>query len=196
MAIRWYVMAMTPGAYRGPKYLLHRGNPTGLSVPWAAMDYGLMDVCVCWADTTTAQNTALVANNDCKFVCTTANLDVAIGAASVATVRAGLEQLRIPGNWVGATDTWRIVLRTTCALFQFAQRLHGRFGVPLVPDGYTLNSTWSEIPAQGRQFLADVAEELNIDTSGATSSTTLRQIYKVFADAWGAQPIYIGGAEL
>jgi hypothetical protein len=197
MAIRWYLMAMeTIGTYRAPKYLRSKGNPTGLNVQWGAMDYGLMDVCVCWADTTNAQNTALVANSDCKLAATNANLDNAIGSGAVATVRNVLETLQIPGSWVQATDTWRQILRGTCGLFQFAQRLHGKFGVKLVPDGMTLSTTWAELPQAGQDFLTQTADELGIDHSGVTGSTTLRAIYKVLGDAWGTKPLYVSGQEL
>jgi hypothetical protein len=197
MAVRWYLMAMqTTNSNRYPKYLRARANPTGLDVAWGAMDYGLMDVCVCWADTTAAQNTALIANSDCRLASTGANLDNAIGAGAVANVRSVLEALQIPGNWVQAADSWRQVLRGTCGLFLFAQRLQGAFNVRLVPDGYTLDSTWGDIPQAARDFLLQTADELGIDTSGATSSTTLRQIYRVLGNAWGTRQILINGREL
>lgn len=184
------------GNARGPKYLKWRFNPTGLDVPWGIMDYGLMPVCIAWANVTPAQNTTLLANNDVRLGLLNSNLDNTITAQQVQAVRDGLEFLDIPGQWVDVTDTWRVVLRTTCGLFQYAQRLHGKFNVKIVPDGYTLNTTWAQIPAQGKQFLLDTALELGIDTSGATAQTTLRQIYKAFADAWGDKPLMINGVTL
>ena len=197
MAVRWYLVAMAQvDNRRAPKYVKSRVNPTGLAVPWGAMDYGLMNVAVMWADVTTAQHNALVANADCKFAATNANLNNAIGATAATNVRTILEQLQIPGTWVAGTDTWRQILRGTCGLFQFAQRLHGKFNVKLVPDGYSLDTTFGELPAAGRQFLIDTADELGIDRTGATAGVTLRQIYRAFGDAWGTKPILISGVNL
>lgn len=197
MAIRWYLVAMEQvGNRRAPKYVKSRMNPTGIAVQWGALDYGLMNVAVMWADVTTAQHTALIANADCKFAATNANLDNAIGATAATNARAVLETLHIPGSWVQATDTWRQILRGTCGVFLFAQRLHGKFGVELVPAGYTLDTTFGELPAVGRQFLIETADELGIDRTGATAGITLRQIYRAFGNAWGNKPIVIGGVTL
>lgn len=198
MANRWYILPIElyGGSMRAPKYMINRLNPTGINAKWSMMDYGLMNVCIMLADVTTEQHDALVANSDVRGIVQHANVDNTVPAGAVTAVRNGLESLDIPGQWVDTSDTWRVVLRTTAALFQFAQRLHGRFGVKIIPDGYSLNTTWSELPQQAKDFLLDVAAELNIDTSGATGATTLRTIYKAFADAWGATPIFIGGIEL
>jgi hypothetical protein len=197
MAVRWYLIAMDQvDNRRAPKYVKSRLNPTGLAVPWGMMDYGLMNVAVMWANVTTAQHNSLVANADCKFAATAANLDNAIGAPAATNARAVLEALQIPGSWVQGTDTWRQILRGTCGLFLFAQRLHGKFNVELVPAGYTLDTTFGELPAAGRQFLLDTADELGIDRTGATASVTLRQIYRAFGNAWGTKPILIGGVTL
>ncbi len=197
MAVRWYLVAMEQvGNSRAPKYVKSRMNPTGLAVQWGAMDYGLMNVAIMWADVTTAQHNALIANADCRFAATQASLDNPIGAGATAAVRNVLETLQIPGSWVQATDTWRQILRGACGLFQFAQRLHGKFDVKLVPDGYSLDTTWSELPAVGKQFLLETAVDLGIDTSGVTANTTLRQVYRVLGNAWGEKQILISGVEL
>lgn len=196
MTIRWYIMAariddINGMPARSPKYFKSRFNPTGLDVPRGWMDYGLMPVFICWADVTLEQHQALIANNDCKHIVLHANIDNQVGAARDA-VRAGLEQLDIPGGWVDETDTWRNVLRTVCGVFQYAQKVHGRFNQKIIPDGMTLSTTWSEIPQQGRDFLLKRAAEYGIDTSGYTGAITLRDIYKAFSDAWGDAPFKIG----
>ena len=199
MAVRWYLLPIETangGLARGPKYFKWRfdPDPPGLDVPWGMMDYGLMSVAIAWADVTTQQHNTLIANNDVRAV--PQNLDATIGAGAVATTRNILEQLDIPGNWVTTADTWRGILRSTAGLFQFAQRVHGKFGVTLLPDGFTLDTTWSQLPQGAKDILLETALEIGIDTSGATGSTTLRQIYKTLADAWGAKPIFISGVTL
>lgn len=200
MAVRWYAMAMQEhdngGAiWRGPKYLRWRFNASGLDVAYSLVDYGLMNVCIVWADVNNGQHNQLVSNNDCRAIVQHANVDNAVGSAA-SNVRAALEALLIPGNWVQTTDTWRAVLRVTIGVFQYAQRLHAKFGVKIVPDGYSLDTTWSEIPVQGQQFLLETATELGIDTSGASGSTTLRQIYRAFGEVWRDRPIVMGAVTL
>jgi hypothetical protein len=197
MAIRWYTLPIeTIGTARGPKYLKWRFSPEGLDVPWGMMDYGLMPVCIAWADVSGAQHTALTANADVRHIVQHANIDNNVGGGAVNAIRSGLEDLDIPGNWVQATDTWRQVLRGVMGMFQFAQRVHGKFGTTLLPDGFTLDTTWSELPQGAKDILLETAAELGIDTSGATGSTTLRQIYKAFGDAWGTKPFLISGLEI
>lgn len=197
MAIRWYLLPLeTIDNRRGPKYFKHRGNPSGLDVRWGMMDYGLMPVALLWADVSNAEHTGLIANSDVRHVVQHTNVDNQVGGGAVTAIRDGLEALDIPGNWVQATDTWRQVLRGVMGMFQFAQRVHGKFGVTLLPDGYSLNTTWSELPQGARTILLETAQELGIDTGGATGATTLRQIYKAFGDAWGERPFFVGGLEL
>ena len=155
------------------------------------MDYGLMPVAIAWVDATTQQHNALAANGDVRQV--PANLDNAISSGAVTTTRNILEALDIPGNWVTTADTWRGILRSTAGLFQFAQRVHGRFGTTLLPDGFTLNTTWSQLPQGAQDIILQVAQELEIDTSGATGSTTLRTIFRTIADAYAGQEMVIGG---
>lgn len=200
MAIRWYLLpilsvTLENGAVaRGPKYLRWRDNPDELNVPWGMMDYGLMPVCIAWCDATDQQHSTLAGFSDTRQV--PANLDATISAGAVTTTRNILEALGIPGRWVDTTDTWRGVLRTTAGLFQFAQRVHGRFGTVILPQGFTLDTTWSELPQGAKSILLQTAQELGINTSGATGSTTLRQIFKAFADAWGSRAVNIGGQVL
>ena len=197
MAIRWYLLPIeTINNGRGPKYLKFRQNPEGLNVPWGMQDYGLMPVCIAWADVSGAQHTGLIANADVRHIVQHANIDNTVGSGAVTAIRSGLEALDIPGNWVQASDTWRAVLRGVFGMFQFAQRVHGKFNTTLLPDGFTLNSTWSQLPQGAKDILLETAAELGIDTSGATGDTTLRQIYKAFGDAWGTEPFFVGGIEV
>jgi hypothetical protein len=47
-----------------------------------------------------------------------------------------------------------------------------------------------------KQKLRDAADSMGMDYSFVTSTTTIRQILKNFADQWGDKPIYIGGITL
>lgn len=194
MTTRWYLLpiigtGITRADGRRPKYIADLGIR-----PWSMMDYGLLPVAILMADVTAQQHTDLTANSDVRAI--PLNLDSTVGAGAVTATRNALEALSIPGNWVGASTTWRVVLRTTAGLFQFAQRVHGRFGVTLLESGVTLDTTWTQLPQGAKDILLTTAQELGIDTSQATGSTTLRQIFKAFGDAWGSKTLLMGGVEI
>lgn len=197
MAVRWYAMPLDEvGNGRGPKYLRWRFNSTGLDVPWGAQDYGLMPVCICWADVNNGQHNQLTSNNDVRFITLHSDLDNNLTGQQVVAVRDALEFLNIPGQWVDATDTWRQVLRITIGVFQFSQRMHGKFNAKAIPDGYTLATQFGDLPQNARNLLLSTADELGIDYSGATNQTTLRQILKTFGDAWANNSINLNGVEI
>jgi hypothetical protein len=189
MTQHWYLMPIIGTGTRQDPLRAKYISDVGIT-DWAMMDYGLLPVCIAVADVTSQQHSDLIANADVHAV--PLNLDAAIGPGAVTTVRALLEGLAIPGNWVQASDTWRTILRTAAGLFQFAQRLHAEFGITVLGSGATLDTTWAELPQGAKDILLTTAQMLGIDTSAATGSTTLRQIYKAFADAWGAEPFFFG----
>ena len=197
MAIRYYILPMIQvGPFRIPKYFAHaRSGTTGVTAASLSMiDYELMPVGIVAADVTNPQHNSIAANPDVRAV--PANIDNTVGAGNVVDVRAFLEGLSIPGNWVTGGDTWRQVLRGTAGFFMFAQRVYGRFGVMLLDNGLTLNTQWSELPQGAKTILIETAAELELDTSAATGSTTLRQIFRVFGNAMGERPTSIGGTIL
>lgn len=173
---------------RAPKYFW---DLTG--VWWGAMDYGLEPVFLVVADVTDAQHAALVANADLASV--PANLDASIGAAGLTAARNALEGFGIPGQWLMAGTTWREAVRHCARLFQFAQRLHGLYGVRVYQSGITLGTTVGSLTAGQRNALLDVAQSFGWDTSGVTGAMTLRQALKVMANQWSG-PILIGGVEI
>lgn len=195
MAIRFYFTPLVPCIRNGeaipnsrcPKYF------AGSGVEWSLMDYGLIPICLIAADVTTAQHNSVSAQPD--VVSIPQNLDSQIGA-NLATVRSRIEQLRIPGNWAQATDTYRTLLRMIGGLFQFAQRHHGLHNQIIVPDNINLNQTWGDLPLAWRQNLAATAASFDYDTSGVTASTPIRTILKALADAWGSTPLLIGNTEI
>lgn len=194
-----YVLYLFPvetiNNHRAPKYLKGRMNLNGIDVKRNAMDYGLMPVCIVAADVTPALHAEIVAHSDVRAIVEYANIDQPIGNAANG-VRNVLEALSIPGTWVQSTDTWRQVLRGTMGLFQFAQRVHARFNTTLLPEGYTLDTTWSELPQGAKTLLLEAAAELGIDTSAATGQTKLRAIFRVLGDAWGDKVFYLGEVEV
>lgn len=197
MATRFYILPIEQvGSARGPKYFAWRfdPDPPGLDVRWGMMDYGLMPTCLLATDVTTAQHNALVANSD--VIGAPVNIDSQIGAGNITTVRNALEALRIPAQTAVASDTYRDVLRVVAGVFQFAQRYHGEYGKSIFDEVTTLNTTWAELSTDFQNELLATAATMNIDTSGLTANTTMRQILKRMADAWQGKNFLIGGFSL
>lgn len=172
---------------RCPKYFY------GSGVEWSLIDYGLIAVCLIAADVSTAQHNAVAAQAD--VIAIPQNLDNQIGV-NLAAVRSRVEQLRIPGNWAQAANTYRELLRMIGGLFQFAQRHHGLHNQVIVPENINLDQTWSNLPLVWRQNLAETAASFGYDTSGVTASTPIRAILKALSDAWGDAPLLIGSVEI
>lgn len=193
MTIRLYLVPLdesTPG-YRGPKYLRWRMNPNGLDVVWNAMDYGLHPVALVVADVDTVQHNTLIGNSG--VVSLPANLDQSIGAA-LANVQNALEGLSIPSDWVTAGMTYRRVVRSVLCLFQIAQRYHGMHVARLLEQG-TLDTTVGQLSPATRQRLNQAAQSMGFDTSGISSTWTMRRALKYLLDQW-TLPIQIGGLVL
>lgn len=194
MTTRWYLLPIIgTGTHADPRKPKYQASILP-GVTWGMMDYGLMPVCIFVADVTAQQHSDMIANADVRAI--PANLDSTVGGGAVSTTRNFLEALSIPGNWVGASDTWRSILRGTAGLFQFAQRVYGEFGVMLIDETRTLDTTWNQLPQAAKDILLSTATELGIDTSQATGNTTLRQIYKAFGDAWGDKTFLFGSFTL
>jgi len=111
------------------------------------------------------------------------NLDNAIGGA-LTTVQNALETRKIPANWVTNVMTYRFVVRKVLAVFRFMQRFVGVTQVmsAFLSGTVTLDTTFADLSATNRQRLLDTAASLNLDTSGFTGASTLRQILKGVAD--------------
>lgn len=202
MALRFYLIPIESVQVgditaRGPKYLQWRFDPDPpalVTATYGFMDYGLMPVALVAADVTNGQHNSLNAQTD--VVTTPLNIDNTIGAGSIATVRSRLEDLKIPGNTVQATDTYRNALRVVAGVFQFAQRFHGLYGRSIFDEVTGLNTTWGELSTEFQNELLATAQSMNIDTSGLTSSTTMRQIMRRMADAWEDVTFEFGGFTL
>lgn len=111
-----------------------------------------------------------------------------LNAGQVTSVQNKLESINVPAGWVNTSLTWIFVLRTVLGMFSFLQRFVERYaavngGVILdIFSGRSLSSTFSSLPLAVRTALTDAANSFNLDTSGITGASTLRQILKIMAD--------------
>lgn len=192
MTIRYYLVPVEEvGSARGPKYFNWRFCvDCSLNVPWSAMDYGLRPTMLIATDVTNGQHNGLAAASDVTTVPT--NIDNTVSAAALSAVRAALEGLKIPGNWVTTAHTYREVLRAVAGLFQFAQRHQALHNEPLVEGNVDLSMTWSEVPQAKRQRVQATCDDLGYDTSPVTGAWTLGQTLKYLADLWGDTTFIFG----
>ncbi len=164
----------------------------GFSV--ALMDYGLEPVGLVFSPCDTATNILVVANADVFRL--PDDLDTSPNVAQVTAIQTRLEAWNLPAHWVTVALTWRTILRTVMAMFQFMQRFHAVSGLSPFAGGVNLDRTFSSLGVNVRQSLIDTAASLNFDTTGITGSMTLRVILKNVADQWGTQPLIIGGQSI
>jgi len=165
------------------------------AVSCGTMDFGFEPVMLVGATVDGATDATLTANAD--VVALPVNLDVNLTAAEVTAVQAKLEAVNIPAGWVTTSLTWRQLVRTIVAMFQFAQRYNGVAGnVRLFPTGVTLSTRWNQLSPTVQTNLTTTATSLGYSTTGLSGTTTLRTVLKNMADQWGSRPIFIGGLEI
>lgn len=178
--------------YAAPKYMwgrLTQGLPELQGVRWAWEWYCWENHGVLAADTTDAQHTVLSGQSD---VIAVPALDSTIPNAQARNrVRNYLEAGNIPGTWVNTGMTYRQVLRTVLNVFRFFSRYVSKGG-RISAAGYSLDTTWGELPQAAQDRLRATADEFGLDYSGVTANTTLRQILKGMADQFGDIEYKIG----
>lgn len=195
MTIRFYVLPISRiGSSRGPKYFKWRHNPTGIDCRWNIIDYGLIDQCIVCADVTPTQHTALAANADVLAI--PANLNSKLTATAVNTAETYLEGIGMPAQWVSTTYTYREVLRIVAGCFLYMQRVTAILGRGITLTGGVLGLQMQNIAADIRLAMQQAADEQGFDYSAVTATTTVRQVLKAMADAWGDRPIHMGIATL
>lgn len=199
MAVRFFLVpkvgiGTVPDPFR-PKYV----NPGDLGAGWnlqgrwSAMDYGFEQAFLLKADLTATEATTLSAQTDVLAV--PANLDAQVSGAALPTIQSKLEALNLPGNWITTALTYRQALKTVRRVISFMQRYQGLFPADRVFDaGITLDTRLNQLTQAQRQRLQDVATSLGLDTSGVTTTMTIRQALRQMADQ--LPDITVGGETL
>lgn len=156
---------------------------------YRCMDYGMEPVFLLAADVTPAQHATLAAQSPITVV---PNALAGNVGDDLAAVEAAIESWNIPAHWVTAGMTYRMVLKGVATIFQFAQRLHGMFGVRAFPPGITLSTTVGQLTQAQRDKLAAVSDSFGWDRSGVTGATTMRQLLRGAAQQWNAGVFFAG----
>lgn len=189
MTLRFYLVPenrATPDT-REPKYVNTDATLAGLV--WSAMDYGIEPVFILAANVTPAQHTALSAYSD--VISIPVNIDAAIGSGALSTVKARMEALYIPADWVTATTTWRQALAAVLRMAQYMQRLHGLHGLQ-VSSRRSLDTAMSAVPSSIRAQMQTAAQSFGWNTSAITPSWTLRQVLTWAAAQWTGPVVFAG----
>lgn len=150
-----------------PKYV------TSLTpVTWSQCRLG--EWAIVWVDTTQANLNFLAAQPDVQTI---PPLDSTV---AVTATRNQLEAIGIPGQWVIAGMTYRTVLRVIVGMALLVQRTEGRGG--RFPFFGRLDDTIGSFAVDDRQRLADAADDLGINRSSITMSTTVREALRIVGE--------------
>lgn len=182
--IQYYLIPAGTNAagFRAPKYTdpIAKGGllPPATPVDW--IDFGQEPTFLVGVDTDAATHATLGANADvAQFP---ANIENAVGAANLATVRAKLEAFNLPGDAVFAGTTYRTILRGLTAIFDVLQRYAALTQNTLVFGANTnLDRTLGSIPAAIRNALQLACDQLRYDTTELTGQSTIRDLLKKLA---------------
>lgn len=186
MAVHVYLVpkigdGLTPFSAFRPKYTDPDSVQAGWNISgrWQAMDYGPENAFLLIADTTNAEHTALSSQVDVLAV---PNFNSQVASLAVSTIQSKLESANLPAEWVNNTLTYRQVIRRVRRIITFMQRYFGIHRESAFAGGLTLDTRINQIPQARRQRLAATAQDLGLDTSGISGTTTIRQALRILAD--------------
>lgn len=177
--------------------------------------YSKQDSAIVMIESSQAQLDSVAAQSDATRISTEVQLDDTINGGQANSIEATLEAAEVPAQWVTAGLTRRQVIKITCGVFLFMQRLEGLFlknmhvqltawvdagNLTSIPghenddqlpkgDQYkaALALTWQELPPGVQAFLITVRDRQGWTNPdlGLTSTSTVKQIIK----AMGAQGV-------
>jgi hypothetical protein len=160
------------------------------------MDFGIEPSMLVVIDLSTAEHALLAGQADVTAL--PADVDQQIGTQGrLDTIVAELEALNLPGNWVNVNHTYRFVLRMVTGAFRVAQRVLGILGRTegkIFGGGRTLETQYNQLPLNLRNALVQAADEMGIDYSHLTATSTLRVILRTFGQQ--LPTIDIGGLQV
>lgn len=183
MSVELYVIpevSTADGRYNAPKYIAKRriAPLSGLeNVQWTWTFVALGDAGIVAVDGTTTEHNLLAAQVDVLQI---PLLDNAIPNNTARNkVRTVLEGFNLPGTWVNTGMTYRTVLRVTLGTIQFLSRLTFRLQHKVFDGSVTLAMTVSQIPLAARNQLQNAANDLGLDYSAVTGTTTVREMLRL-----------------
>lgn len=190
MTIRVYLMprvgsGATPSDARRAKY----SNLT--TPPTRTLRYGPEFACLLIADTDATQHSAITANADVRAF--PDNLDSTVTAGNRTAIVNALEAVNIPAQWVANGQTFRVVLRRLAGIFELLKNVDGR-GFRFLQAALTAQI--STLPANVRTAMQQAATYLQLDTTGITPSSTLREALTIVGAQFEQRPVLALGVLL
>lgn len=178
MAHRFYIVPIVDSgegftARRDPAYITAAGAVVVRSISYGGEPYALVLVRV---DDEGQQHAEIAAHTDVVVV--PANIQNNIAVNAVDNVKAALETLNIPSDWVTTDFNYRQILRLIAGIFVFAQRYYGQNELRLFRGSFTLETRFNQLSAAERNRLTTCANSLNYDTSSLNGTSTIRQILR------------------
>lgn len=177
MAIELYIIPIDSLAngYQVPRFLPHRFQAAfaGLEgVEWTWTTWLLGDTGILICDVTPTESAILSARPQ---VFPIPNLDATVPNTNIRNqIRNRLEGSNIPGTWVNTGMAYRLIMRTTGAMFDYYNAVVGLLGASLF-GALTLDSTVSQLSQAQVNALQQAATALGL-TYSATGTTTLRAL--------------------
>jgi len=133
------------------------------------------------------------------FLCAEADLTDNIGGAQSVAIKAFLEPLGIPTNWVSAANSYREVLRGIIGQFMFSQRHEGLNGSGFFEDleaaGFGLNTQWQNLSPAFRDTMQATIDDFEWPMAPAATDQ-VRKVLKDFSDKWTGREFFIAGVEI
>lgn len=160
-----------------PKYVRELG------VAWSMCQF--VETAIVWADTSPAQEATLGANADVRVIPPLDN------QVAVLATQQALEDMNMPAQWVTSAMTYRTVLRVTVGMAQLLQRASSIFGAPLSPVG-NLDRTIGSFVVGVRQAIAQACDDLGVDRTNITLTTTLREALRDFGQQFVKRGVFLG----
>lgn len=193
MAFRFYIVPATgAGTFqspRGPKYFID-GTVSG---DWDAKDYGPEAWMIVYSNLSAGDDALLVSQPDAFAL--PFDLDQTLTAGQVTSVQAKLEAINMPSAWVNTSRTWRYVLKATLGIISFMQHFRAFNLSRLFSGAVSLDTTYNALPLAVRNALLQTAQDMNLDTSGITGASTIRQILRAVGQQLeGRTVVFLGQA--
>lgn len=174
---------------RVPKYLRNKWNPTGIDVPYANIDYGLVERTIVAADLTPAQVGQAEAQADVYMM--PEDIDQNLGSSEVLDVANFLDNSNAPSGWVSTSLTWRDTARQITAFFMYMQLLTNLAQTNPLETGIPLTRTYGSLSQAWQDWIKEAAVERGTATEEETipAGWTIGRILEEMGSRWGDQPI-------
>ncbi len=167
----------------------------------AQIKFAQGEECVAWFES--GPFAAVEADPECLLLGDEASIDDRIPGPEVSRIRNFLEAAGIPGIHVNASLTRRDLIRQICAMFQFSQRMEGRFGQGWKKRCGGLETTWNRVPKAVKDEISAVRDSFAAEQGdhwkdiGAKGKASLRNILRKAGERFCERhPIKLGTLEI